>query len=30
MIEQQVPFATHNNYELFTEVRQVNLHNKEL
>ena len=29
-IEQQVPFATHNNYELFAEVRQVNVQNKEL
>ena len=30
IIEQQVYFATHNNYELFAEVRQVNVQNKEL
>ena len=29
-IQQQVPFATHNNYELFAEVRQVNVQNKKL
>ena len=29
-VEQQVPFTTHNNYQLFAEVRQVNVQNKKL
>ena len=29
-VEKQIPFATDNNYELFSKVREVNVQNKKL